>query len=278
MKDLYDKVSFKSSEMITKKYSTSFSLGILLLEPKIQKHIYSIYGFVRLADEIVDTFHDYPQEELLNEFVDDTKKAIRNKISLNPVLNSFQTTVNLYNIDEKLIDTFIHSMRMDLEDQQYNQELYEEYILGSAEVVGLMCLKIFVNGNDSEYERLKPFAMKLGSVFQKVNFLRDLRFDLKELNRSYFPSVTSNTLTENELDTIYAEIQEEFEYARKGVVSLPISSRMGVYLAYRYYHKLFKKIKRCNSEKIMNTRIRIPNFQKIMILFRSYVRYQLKMY
>ncbi|MCB9201828.1 MAG: phytoene/squalene synthase family protein [Flavobacteriales bacterium] len=278
MKDLYDKVSFKSSEMITKKYSTSFSLGILLLEPKIQKHIYSIYGFVRLADEIVDTFHDYPQEELLNEFVDDTKKAIRNKISLNPVLNSFQTTVNLYNIDEKLIDTFIHSMRMDLEDQHYNQELYEEYILGSAEVVGLMCLKIFVNGNDSEYERLKPFAMKLGSVFQKVNFLRDLRFDLKELNRSYFPSVTSNTLTENELDTIYAEIQEEFEYARKGVVSLPISSRMGVYLAYRYYHKLFKKIKRCNSEKIMNTRIRIPNFQKIMILFRSYVRYQLKMY
>ena len=278
MKSLFDNVSYECSAITTQRYSTSFSLGIRLIEKHLQKHIYALYGFVRFADEIVDTFHDFDKQTLLDRFVKDTYTALDEKISLNPILNSFQQTVSQFKIDTELIKTFIHSMQMDLTPPEYDQKTYEEYILGSAEVVGLMCLKIFVNGDEQTYQKLKPSAMRLGAVFQKVNFLRDLQFDYKELNRSYFPDLTADNLTSERMELIFQEIETDFDEAYKGIVQLPNSSRFGVYLAYRYYRKLFNKIKRTSTNKLLSERIRIPNFEKYFILLRSYLRYQLNIY
>jgi phytoene/squalene synthetase len=253
-------------------------LGIRLIEKSLQPHIYALYGFVRFADEIVDTFHDFDKQTLLNRFVADTYLALDEKISLNPILNSFQQTVREFKIDVELINTFIRSMQMDLNPQQYDQANYEQYILGSAEVVGLMCLKIFVNGNEETYQQLKPSAMRLGAVFQKVNFLRDLQFDVKELNRSYFPDLTADNLSQERMSLIFQEIDTDFDEAYKGIVQLPSSSRFGVYLAYRYYRKLFNKIKHTSTTQLLSQRIRIPDFEKYFILLRSYLRHQLNMY
>ena len=274
MKHIFDNVSKKCSKITTRSYSTSFSFGIKALDKKLHDPIYGIYGFVRLADEIVDTFHDYDKLELFYKFKEDTIEAINKKISLNPILNHFQEVVNYYKIDWNLINTFLNSMEMDLKDQVYDKEKYQEYILGSAEVVGLMCLKIFVNGNSEKYINLKPFAMKLGSAFQKVNFLRDANDDFKKLGRTYFPNVDMNNFNEIEKKKIENEIENEFKHALIGIRKLPFSSRGGVYLAYRYYYNLFIKIQNTSSRKILETRIRIPNFNKIGLMLKSMVRHQ----
>ena len=274
MKHIFDNVSKKCSKITTQSYSTSFSFGIKALDKKLHYPIYGIYGFVRLADEIVDTFHDYDKLELFYKFKEDTIEAINKKISLNPILNHFQEVVNYYKIDWNLINTFLNSMEMDLKDQVYDKEKYQEYILGSAEVVGLMCLKIFVNGNPKKYNNLKPFAMKLGSAFQKVNFLRDANDDFKKLGRTYFPNVDMNNFNEIEKKKIENEIENEFKHALIGIKKLPFSSRGGVYLAYRYYYNLFIKIQNTSSRKILETRIRIPNFNKIGLMLKSMVRHQ----
>ncbi len=274
MKHIFDNVSKKCSKITTQSYSTSFSFGIKALDKKLHDPIYGIYGFVRLADEIVDTFHDYDKLELFYKFKEDTIEAINKKISLNPILNHFQEVVNYYKIDWNLINTFLNSMEMDLKDQVYDKEKYQEYILGSAEVVGLMCLKIFVNGNSEKYNNLKPYAMKLGSAFQKVNFLRDANDDFKKLGRTYFPNVDMNNFNEIEKKKIENEIENEFKHALIGIRKLPFSSRGGVYLAYRYYYNLFIKIQNTSSRKILETRIRIPNFNKIGLMLKSMVRHQ----
>lgn len=275
MKELFDKVSLKCSRYVTTSYSTSFSLGIKCLEKPLRDPICSIYGFVRFADEIVDTFHDYDKQRLLDRFKADTYQAIDEKISLNPILNSFQHTVNKYNIDLDLIDKFLYSMEMDLTKTQYNQSKYEEYILGSAEVVGLMCLKVFCNGELAQYERLKPYAMKLGSAFQKINFLRDLNADYVEMGRTYFPGVELNNFDEKEKLEIEKDIQEDFSMGLEGIKKLPKSSRFGVYLAYVYYYALFNKIRRTPSSSVLNKRIRIPNQVKFSILFYTYLKHRL---
>ncbi len=278
MKAMYDTISKQCSKNITLQYSTSFSLGIKLLSKDIQSHIYNIYGFVRLADEVVDTFHGYPQKKLLLELEEDTFQAIEDGISLNPVLQSFQETVNTFQIEEGLIRQFLHSMKMDLEPQEYTQDLYKEYIVGSAEVVGLMCLQVFTNGDKAQYEALKSHAEALGSVFQKVNFLRDLHFDYTNLDRSYFPNLNVNNVQSEELENIFQEIEDEFAYALEGIRKLPNSCKFGVFLAYRYYHKLFLKIRRTESSQLLEQRIRIPNGYKALILLKSMVRHQLKWY
>ena len=277
MKDIFDTISRECSKKTTKMYSTSFSLGIKALDKELHQPIYNIYGFVRLADEIVDTFHDFNKVELLNEFKNDTIKAIDDKISLNPILNSFQETVNYYRIEWGLIETFLNSMEMDLHDQVYDDEKYELYILGSAEVVGLMCLKVFVDGDDDEYNKLKPFAMKLGSAFQKVNFLRDANSDFQGLGRTYFPGVNMNMFNEVEKKKIELDIESDFSSALKGIKILPYSSRGGVYLAYRYYYTLFSKIKELPASQILKYRIRVPNIKKIILLFKSMLMHQLKL-
>lgn len=275
MKRLFDELSFDVSKATTKKYSTSFSLGILALSPKIRPAIYSIYGFVRLADEIVDSFLDFNKAELLDRFVQQTNEALDEGISLNPILNSFQATVKEYDIEKELIDQFLHSMRMDLEQLEYNSDLYDEYILGSAEVVGLMCLHVFVNGNKKQYEELKPYAKKLGSVFQKVNFLRDFKDDTEILGRIYFPNVQLGLFNNSVKKQIELEIDAEFKEALVGIKKLPQSSRFGVYLAYKYYLSLFKKICDTPAERILNERIRIPDGKKLSIMLGSYVQYKL---
>ena len=277
MKSLFDKMSFECSKYTTKLYSTSFSFGIKALSRKIHEPIYNIYGFVRLADEIVDSFHDYDKKDLFFKFKEDTISSIENKISLNPILNSFQKTVNEYKIDWHLIDTFLKSMEMDLYDQIYDEEKYNLYILGSAEVVGLMCLKVFVQGNDDDYNQLKPFAMKLGSAFQKVNFLRDANSDFQGLGRTYFPGVNMIDFTEAEKRKIENDIEDDFKTALIGIKMLPYSSKGGVYLAYRYYYDLFLKIKALPSSRILKDRIRIPNSMKIVLLVKSILRHQLKL-
>ena len=239
--------------------------------------IYSIYGFVRFADEIVDTFHDHNQEELLKEFRVDTYKALDRGISLNPVLNAFQDTVNKYEIDRELIDCFLKSMEMDLHDVEYDQQTYKQYILGSAEVVGLMCLKVFCLGNQEKYDELKDTAMSLGSAFQKINFLRDLRQDYIELGRTYFPSVDFAAFSEENKKQIEADIEQDFAIAKVGVLKLPKESRFGVYLAYIYYYKLFSKIKSMPSHKVMESRIRIPNSYKFYLLMSSYLKHNLNL-
>ncbi len=274
MKKLYDELSYKVSKQTTQQYSTSFSLGILALSSTIRNPIYAIYGYVRLADEIVDSFHDYNKEKLLLKFKEETFQALEDGISLNPVMQSFQETVHKYDIDRQLIIQFLKSMEMDLQKIDYNSDLYKEYILGSAEVVGLMCLQIFVNGDKKQYEALKPFAMILGSAFQKVNFLRDMKDDYYTLGRSYFPNLDMTLFDNNVKLSIEKEIEEEFRQALIGIKKLPASSRFGVYLAYRYYVSLFKKIKRKSAEKILSERIRISNGAKISLMMSCYVQYK----
>jgi len=275
MKEIFDQLSADCSRLTTKKYSTSFSLGIYFLGKELRLPIHAIYGFVRLADEIVDSFHHFDKKFLLDKFKHDTFEAIDLGISLNPILNSFQRTINQYQVDHELIDCFFKSMEMDLSDQQYTPELYNEYILGSAEVVGLMCLKVFANGDPAEYERLKPYAMKLGSAFQKVNFLRDVKADHQGLNRTYFPNVNLAVFCDRQKKEIEDEIEQEFAYALKGIKMLPAASKNGVYLSYVYYKKLFVKIKRLSAEKIMTERIRISNTRKVGLMFDSLIRNKL---
>ena len=275
MKSIYDSLSATVSKKITRAYSTSFSLGIYFLNRKVHEPIYNIYGFVRLADEIVDSFHGYKQAELFQQFQQDLDYALREKISLNPVLHSFQETVHKYNIDRELIDTFMRSMEMDLLKTVHNEQSYQEYILGSAEVVGLMCLRVFTNGDDMEFNKLKPAAMKLGAAFQKVNFLRDLKQDYAHLGRTYFPGVDFNQFDLQQKTDIEAEIESDFDAALKGIKMLPRGARLGVFIAYVYYRSLNNKIKSHSPENIMNSRIRIPNMQKAGLLLQSVVRFSL---
>lgn len=275
MKEIFDQLSADCSRLTTRRYSTSFSFGIYMLGKELRMPIHFIYGFVRLADEIVDSFHHYDKKFLLDKFKQDTFEAIDLGISLNPILNSFQKVVNHYQIDPELIHLFLKSMEMDLSTQKYNLELYNEYILGSAEVVGLMCLKVFTNGNEKSYEQLKPYAMKLGSAFQKVNFLRDVKADHQNLKRNYFPNVNLALFCDNQKKEIEQEIEEEFAVALAGIKMLPPSARNGVYLSYIYYKKLFTKIKRLSAEKIMTERIRISNTHKLGLMFDSIIRNKL---
>ena len=269
MIELYHKISVDASKNITQLYSTSFSMGIKLLDKNIHDAIFSIYGFVRLADEIVDTFHDYPKSEMLQEFKEETYKALDRKISVNPILHAFQMVVNKYSIDRDLIDKFLLSMEQDLNDIQYSSVGYKEYIVGSAEVVGLMCLKVFVNGDNDLYFKLEEPARKLGAAFQKINFLRDVKADYQELGRTYFPGVDLEKFTPDEKLKIEEDIQDDFECALEGIIKLPSSSRLGVYVAYRYYFSLFKKIKKVSSDRLMEERIRVPNTKKLLITFES---------
>jgi 15-cis-phytoene synthase len=272
MKALFDTISVECSRNITRSYSTSFSMGIYLLAPHMRNAIYSIYGFVRLADEVVDSFEGYNQRAMLNELKEDTFKALRERISLNPVLNSFQHTVLEYNIDYELIEAFLESMEMDLDKQLYTDSLYKKYIYGSAEVVGLMCLKVFCNGNDEQYETLQESARKLGAAFQKINFLRDFKADNLDLGRTYFPGVDFTQFSEHDKLSIEADIEQDFDDALEGIKKLPKEARFGVFLAYIYYKALFRKIRKLPSHRIMQERIRVPNPQKFALLVGCYVR------
>jgi len=264
--------------MVTNSYSTSFSMGIALLDRKLHKHIYAIYGFVRFADEIVDTFHEHNQKLLLDDFRKQTYDALERGISLNPILNSFQETVKNYNIDRQLIDTFLHSMEMDLDPvTSYSQEEYDEYILGSAEVVGLMCLKVFCYGDEKKYSELRLEAMKLGSAFQKINFLRDLNADYYQLGRVYFPGVDMQVFNDKVKADIEADIEKDFRKGYEGILQLPKSSRFGVYVAYVYYYALFQKIKATPAHVIMKQRVRISNGNKYGLLLSSYFRHSLNL-
>lgn len=277
MKQLFDKVSVRTSKMVTNSYSTSFSLGIRFLHTHFREPIYGIYGFVRFADEIVDTFHDYDKKTLLDEFREDTFRAIERGISLNPVLNSFQKVVNDYKIDHTLITTFLKSMEMDLDKKAYDVNGYKEYILGSAEVVGLMCLKVFVKADEKMYKELTPYAMALGSAFQKINFLRDLHADYLGMGRVYFPNVELNELDPETKAALEDDIEIDFNKGLEGIKLLPKDSRFGVYVAYIYYRKLFNKIKSLHPERILEERIRIPNSQKMALFASSYVRHSLNL-
>ena len=275
MKKLFDEVSFQCSKGVTESYSTSFSLATKMLDKSIRSDIYNIYGFVRFADEIVDSFHDYPKEELFNRFEEDLNLAIENKISLNPILNAFQHSFHKYAIDRTLVDAFMRSMRWDLSKKNYlTEEDYKAYIYGSADVVGLMCLKIFVNGDNLAYLHLKSSAMALGSAFQKVNFLRDLKDDFEGLNRSYFPNINLKEFSEENKIAIILEIEGDFEKGLEGIFQLPNSARFGVYTAYKYYSRLLNKLKKTPSIDITSARIRVPNYEKMGVLARSYVNYR----
>ena len=276
MKTLFDDVSEICSKVVTESYSTSFSLATKMLSTSIRQDIYNIYGFVRFADEIVDSFHNYNKEELLNNFEKELKYSLENKINLNPILNSFQKTVHKYNIDVKLINAFLKSMRWDLNKKQYlDKSEFDEYVYGSADVVGLICLKVFVEGDNKMYEELRIPAMALGSAFQKVNFLRDLKEDHEGLNRSYFPNLNFENFNEESKLIILKEIESDFSKAIKGIFNLPNSTKFGVYTAYKYYLKLLNKLRRTPPIKIKSTRIRVPNYEKMNVLARSYVRYRL---
>ena len=278
MKEIFDLVSFDCSKLVTKRYSTSFSMGTSLLGSDIKSHIYNIYGFVRFADEIVDTFHKFNKKDLLDRFENDLFYAIENQISLNPILNSFQHTVNKNNIDIELINSFIESMRLDLHKSLYETETeYKKYVYGSADVVGLMCLKVFVKGDLKKYNDLKTSAMALGSAFQKVNFLRDLKTDSEDLKRNYFPNVDVSNFDEKTKLKVIEEIENDFNNALEGINKLPDDSRLGVYTAYKYYKKLLFKLKRTSSLNIKRIRIRIPNYQKIAVLAKSYLKFHLKL-
>ncbi|GAB2773306.1 phytoene/squalene synthase family protein [Salinimicrobium soli] len=271
MKSLFDNLSLEVSRMTTRSYSTSFSLGIYFLHDRLRDPVYSVYGFVRVADEIVDSFEGYDQEALLTKFRNDTYEAIDQRISTNPVLNSFQKVVHDFNINLDLIDTFLKSMEMDLQKVDYNSEKYKQYILGSAEVVGLMCLHIFTEGDHVKFEELKPYAMKLGAAFQKVNFLRDLKDDYHVLGRTYFPGVDMTNFSADAKKQIEKEIEEDFRIALEGIKMLPSSSKGGVYLAYVYYQSLFKKIKRLPAQRILSGRVRIHNGKKFGLMINSLV-------
>jgi len=273
MKALFDSISIRSSRMVTKSYSTSFSLGILGLNRKYHDPIYAIYGFVRFADEIVDSFEGYPQKELLERFWKDTYQALEDRISLNPILNSFQQVVHAYDIDYDLIETFLKSMEMDLYKNEYDEAGYKAYILGSAEVVGLMCLKVFVDGNQERYLALKEPAMQLGSAFQKINFLRDLHADYQSLGRTYFPGVDLDNFNEEVKASIEADIDIDFKAGYEGIKKLPKGARFGVYIAYVYYYSLFKKIRKTHCDLILNERVRISNKRKYGLFLSSYLRH-----
>ena len=278
MKKIFDEVSYSCSEKVTKTYSTSFSLATRLLSENIRRDIYNIYGFVRFADEIVDSFHDYDKKELFKDFSLDLEKALKNKIHLNPILNSFQHTFHKYNIDISLVDAFMKSMKMDLSKKKYSTvKEFKEYIYGSADVVGLMCLKVFVQGNKKLYLSLKENAMSLGSAFQKVNFLRDLKADKEDLNRSYFPNTSFKNLDEKDKGFIISDIENDFSKGLEGIKNLPIEAKFGVFMAYRYYNQLLKKLKKTPATEIINRRIRVPNLKKLELLTRSYVKYQLNL-
>lgn len=272
MKNLFDNVSEICSKKVTETYSTSFSSAVNMLDSSIRADIHNVYGFVRFADEIVDSFHGFDKEYLLNKFQADFYESIEQKISLNPILNAFQKTVTKYDIDLELIQAFLDSMRMDLNKKEYfSREDYERYIYGSADVVGLMCLKIFVNGNQQEYEHLKPMAMKLGSAFQKVNFLRDFKSDIELLERSYFPNVNLQELDYQSKNDIIEEIKQDFEEAYNGIKQLPKSCRRGVYTSYVYYKRLLKKLDNTPHEKILESRIRVNDFMKVGLMAKSFV-------
>ena len=278
MKALFDTVSQTCSKEVTNAYSTSFSLATKMLAPSIRQDIYNIYGFVRFADEIVDSFHEYDKEQLFADFEKDLEKAITQKISLNPILNSFQHTVHKYHIEQDLIDAFMTSMRLDLTKSEYmTDEEYKNYIYGSADVVGLMCLTIFVKGNKAKYDELKEAAMSLGSAFQKVNFLRDLKADFEGLSRTYFPNTNLNALDESSKAEIIEDIKSDFAKGYQGILGLPAEAKFGVFMAYRYYSKLLKKLQKTPAIEIKNARIRVPDYQKVGILTRSYVKYQLNL-
>ena len=278
MKTLFDTVSYDCSKLVTKTYSTSFSLATKMLSQSIRNDIYNIYGFVRFADEIVDSFHDYDKETLFNNFTNDLELALKQRISLNPILNAFQHTFHKYNIDKHLVDSFMESMRLDLHKTKYlTEEEFKTYIYGSADVVGLMCLKVFVNGDNEKYNELKDMAMALGSAFQKVNFLRDLKADFDGLNRSYFPKVDLNNLNEASKKDIINDIEQDFEKGLNGIKKLPIEAKFGVFMAYRYYRQLLKKLKKTPALQIKGKRIRVSNPKKIELLMRSYVKYQLNL-
>jgi len=278
MKQLFDDVSFKCSVLVTKSYSTSFSLAVKMLSPNIRDAIYAIYGFVRFADEIVDSFHDFNKEELINDFETEYYKSLKSGISLNPILNSFQHTVRKYNIDDALIQAFLNSMKMDLIKSEYSTiQEYNEYIYGSADVVGLMCLKVFVNGDEQTYNELKDEAMRLGSAFQKVNFLRDLKDDNLVLNRNYFPGVDLKSFDEKSKAMIISEIEEDFRVAYQGIIKLPVDAKFGVYTAYIYYQKLLNKLDKTPCHKIGTTRIRVSNYTKARLFANSFVSYKLKL-
>lgn len=277
MKSIFDTISFECSRNVTKTYSTSFSTAVRMLAPSIRQDIYNIYGFVRFADEIVDSFHDYNKVDLFNLFETDLELALQNKISLNPVLNAFQHTVNKFNIPNELIDAFMKSMRLDLTKTEYKtQDEFNEYIFGSADVVGLMCLKVFVNGDQEKYNALKNSAMRLGSAFQKVNFLRDLKADFEGLNRTYFPDTDLNQLDETSKSKIIAEIEADFKAGFEGILLLPLEAKLGVYTAYVYYKKLLSKLSKTPSAEIKNTRVRVPDYQKYGLFAKCYFNYKLK--
>lgn len=276
MKSIFDKVSFECSRNVTKSYSTSFSTAVKMLAPSIRQDIYNIYGFVRFADEIVDSFHDYDKAVLLQLFEENLHLALKDKISLNPILNSFQHTVTKYDIPMELIDAFMQSMKLDLVKNKYiTKNEYQEYIYGSADVVGLMCLKVFVKGNDEKYQELKHSAMRLGSAFQKVNFLRDLKTDFEDLNRTYFPDTDLNKLDEISKQRIVEDIEADFKVAYEGILHLPLEAKFGVYTAYVYYKKLLSKLKKTPSAEIKNTRIRVSDYQKLGLFAKCYVTYRL---
>lgn len=277
MKLHFDRLSARVCKITTQAYSTSFSLGIYFLSDRLRTPVYSIYGFVRLADEIVDSFDGYDKKYLLSKFRDDTYEAIERRISSNPVLNAFQHAVHEFQIDPELIETFLKSMEMDLEKQMYTVEKYEQYILGSAEVVGLMCLHVFTEADKSRYEELKPYAMKLGAAFQKVNFLRDMKDDYQVLGRIYFPGVDISDFTTEAKSKIEADIEKDFSIALQGIRKLPVSSRGGVYLAYVYYRSLFKKIKRLPARKILTGRIRIHNGKKFQLMVNSLLEHKMNL-
>ncbi|HBU77710.1 MAG TPA: phytoene synthase [Muricauda sp.] len=278
MKTIFDDVSYHCSKIVTKSYSTSFSMATKMLAPSIRADIYNIYGFVRFADEIVDTFHDYDKAKLFDDFEKDMEQAIADKISLNPILNSFQDTYHKYDIPHHLVASFMKSMRMDLTKKNYETfDEYREYIYGSADVVGLMCLCVFVKGDKEKYEELKESAMALGSAFQKVNFLRDLKADYEDLNRTYFPNTNLLELDEESKKRIVNEIKADFALGYSGIVQLPEQAKFGVYTAYCYYKKLLQKLQSTPPLEIKNTRIRVPNYQKFGLLAQSYVNYKLQL-
>ncbi|TKK64243.1 phytoene/squalene synthase family protein [Ilyomonas limi] len=274
---LFHKVSEQCSKLTTQTYSTSFASSIRLLHKDLQAPIHNIYGFVRFADEIVDTFHDYDKITLLSEFKRETYAAIERGISLNPILHSFQRAVHTYGITTNLIDAFFKSMAMDIDKTQYDTAAYSEYIYGSAEVVGLMCLHVFCNGDTEKYSYLKSYAQSLGAAFQKVNFLRDLRADYLQLNRVYFPYCDFNNFTHTDKMNIEKDIQKDFDHAYEGIIQLPLKARFGVYVAYKYYLSLFRKIKQLHPQSVMQQRIRIPDYYKAVILAKASVRNRLNM-
>lgn len=277
MMELFNQTCMECSELITKRYSTSFSMGIRVFDKAFQQPIYAIYGFVRFADEIVDTFHDYPKAELLQDFRTETFQAIRQGISLNPVLQAFQLTVNQYGIEDELIEAFLYSMELDLDHHAYEDALYQKYIYGSAEVVGLMCLRVFCNGDNALYEQLKAPARSLGAAFQKINFLRDMKSDFDDRGRVYFPGVDFTRFSNDDKIMIEADIKKDFDHAYTGIVQLPKGVRFGVYLAYVYYIKLFQKIKKAPAHRVQKERIRVNDGRKVMLLFSSALRNSLNL-